>query len=194
MTTPFQIATRLLKVFSAADSQHRFQPNRALRPGSIREAQCSVEAFFCHSFALLHSVALRRRSSHPSCARHLRQQTLFALARFPPFVIASGLHVCYAVSAALNSLRASFVILPSASLQLLNLSQGPFSNLPGASLQQHRATSVYSARRFSFAALKSLQGIFVSLPSAFLQLLKPSQGTVSNLPGASLQQHRATSV
>ena len=59
MTTPFQIATRLLKVFSAADSQHRFQPNRALRPGSIREAQCSVEAFFCHSFALLHSFALR---------------------------------------------------------------------------------------------------------------------------------------
>ena len=52
-------ATRLLKVFSAADSQHRFMPNRALRPGSIREAQCSVEAFFCHSFALLHSFALR---------------------------------------------------------------------------------------------------------------------------------------
>ena len=57
MTTPFQM--RLLKVFSAADSQHRFLPNRALRPGSIREAQCSVEAFFCHSFALLHSFALR---------------------------------------------------------------------------------------------------------------------------------------
>ena len=109
MTTPFQIATRLLKVFSAADSQHRFQPNGALRRGSIREAQCSVEAFFCHSFALLHSVVLRRRSSHPSCARHVRQQTLLTLARFPPFVTASGLHGCYAVSADRILLRASFV-------------------------------------------------------------------------------------
>ena len=35
---------------------------------------------------------------------------------------------------------------------------------------------------------------FVSLPSAFLQLLKPSQGLFSNLPGASTQQLRATSV
>ena len=35
---------------------------------------------------------------------------------------------------------------------------------------------------------------FSSLPSAFLQLLKLSQGLSSNLPGASLQQLRTTSV
>ena len=57
MTTPFQM--RLLKVFSAADSQHQFLPNRALRPGRLREAQSSAEAFLCHSLAPLHSVALR---------------------------------------------------------------------------------------------------------------------------------------
>jgi hypothetical protein len=34
----------------------------------------------------------------------------------------------------------------------------------------------------------------VSLPSAFLQPLKPSQGLFSNTPGASTQQLRATSV
>ena len=49
--------------------------------------------------------------------------------------------------------RASFVSLPSAFLQLLKLSQGLFSNMPGASPQQLRATSVYAAKRLSSAAL-----------------------------------------
>ena len=49
--------------------------------------------------------------------------------------------------------RASLVSLPSAFLQLLKLSQGLFSNMPGASPQQLRATSVYDAKRFSSAAL-----------------------------------------
>ena len=47
----------------------------------------------------------------------------------------------------------------------------------------------------SFNAGRSLsRAAFVSLPSAFLQPLKPSQGLSSNIPGASTQQLRATPV
>ena len=47
----------------------------------------------------------------------------------------------------------------------------------------------------SFTAGQSLsRASLVSLPSAFLQPLKPSQGLFSNMPGASTQQLRATFV
>ena len=61
---------------------------------------------------------------------------------FPAFcdcIWASWLLCCFCRP---NSPQGILCLLPSASLQLLNLSQGPFSTLPGASLQQHRATSV----------------------------------------------------
>ena len=58
---PFiQTATRLYKDLSTADSQHRFQPNRVLGPGSLRQARGSVEALFCYTASLfLHSFALQ---------------------------------------------------------------------------------------------------------------------------------------
>ena len=93
----------------------------------------------------------------------------------PEFSSGHPLSLCHQLlSSCLICLRAPSLIYQ----QPLLSSTGPLHfNLPRESPLQLRSPS---------------RAFFVSLPSAFLQRLKPSQGPFPNLPGASSQQHRAT--
>ena len=129
-----------------------------------------------------------------SCSIYLRAPSLFCQEPLFSSTGPSLFNLPRDSFAALKSLQGIFCQYALSFLQQLKLSQGLFSNLAGASLQKNRASSVQSAKRFSFAALKSLQGIVCQSSISLSPAAKLSQGLRSNMPGASTQQLRATPV